>query len=259
MTSPTNQALLAAGPLVSAGSPGAGEISLAVLELQNGTPGSEGLPKDLPSGYDWYTGGGVLAGTKGPPPYCPSGFTSMTGYGVVYQEIDTPDAVIPGLIEVRNMVAYVRRTTDKVWLQVQDETTLDGGHFVADFSGNQAISMDIRDAGGGIWTMDGPARHYNNHWWPNPRGSYAVGTVDGCFCVYEIRVTDPGAVNCLLAQCGIDWWRTPDADFLSDFSNNPGAAGGNWVKITNTFKPVSCISLYNSDIEDSLPPHVVTP
>lgn len=235
-------------PLIS----GPGNISLLLAEQQNNFGFSEALPKDLPEAYSWYNG---YDGNGSD--FAPSGFTAMTGYGVCYQMIGTDDATIPGVIEVRNMRSYVRLTADKSWVQIQDSTDLSGGHYVADFVGDAAIPMDVNNIGAFLWTMDGPPLGYNNHWFVNPRGEYTADTVDGAFCIFEIRVTDPAAADRLVALCGIDWWLDQDAAWMPDFSTNPGAGGSNWITLTTTFKPVCCVSVTNAVLEESLPPPVI--
>lgn len=235
-------------PLIS----GPGNISLTLAEQQNTLGFSEGLPKGLPSGFDWYNGYFLWTSAA------PAGMTAMTGYGHLWQAEGAIDATIPGLIMVRNTRAYVRLTADKSWVQVQDQTLLEGGHFIADYSTGATTALDLIDIGGGVWTMDGPALGWNNHWWPNPRGVYTADTVDGAFVIFEIRVTDPAAVDRIVAGAGIDWWLDADAEFLEDHSTNPAGVIADWVLVTTDWKPVCAYTAASkADFELSLPPPVI--
>lgn len=228
-------------------------ISLATAILQNTLGNSEAFPKDVPESYSWYGGWDGLATELAPP-----GVTAVTGYGVVYQRDGVIDATAPGLVEVANSQTYVRRRSNKTWVLVQGQNQIDGGHFVGDFTDNEATALDLNKLPSGVWTMDPPPVTYNNHWWPNPRGTFADGEIDGCFTYFEIRITDPAAVGRLVCMAGTDWWKNADADYVEPVgTNNPAAGGSNWVALTTTFRPVCNYSFIDAAVfSESLPPPV---
>jgi hypothetical protein len=100
--------------------------------IYQNTPGnSEGFPLGVPTGYSWYVGDSGF--TDSVPP---SDFSAVTGWGQIYPEVGQP--VVAGNIQIANSETWVHSTT-LGWIEVQDQATgtVNGAHFVADFSGNR--------------------------------------------------------------------------------------------------------------------------
>lgn len=228
---------------------------LADAIKQNNVGNSEALPKYLPTSFSWYNGWNK-SGLVAPPAGC----TAMTGWAAIYQAINTPDyANANAVIELANFKSQLLLKSTKAWKTVQDETTIGGGHFVADFSGNAAIAMQIKRLANGNVSMDLPPPNYNNHWWADPRGTYVDGDVIAGFVSMDLRVTDPAASG-LIANCGIDWWKSASAPFLIDQSNNPSPGLSCWVKLTTSFRTI-CFYTFTDDnaFKANLPAGVTAP
>ena len=220
---------------------------------QNTVGNSDAFPAYVPAHYGWYNG--KLIASQVPP----ATMTAVTYWGQVYPIVGSA-FVAPSsgkLIEIANMAAYVRLTATKAWVRVQDQSmVVQGGHFIGDFSGaSQAMTPPVLV--GGNWRFPLPPSGFNDHWWSSPRGSYAAGTVDGFYCVMDIRVTDATVTN-MIAQIGGDWWRTLTAGYVEPVgTNNPAVGAGNWLKLTSTFKTMAYYSFATSaKFLESLPPGV---
>ena len=215
--------------------------TLDQLTLQN-TPNngatSEGFPLGVPHGYSWYVGDDGLGGAAPP-----ASFTSMTGWAVVYPEEGSPTTALASTdVQVDNMQAWVHLAATNQWVKLQDGDTggIGGDHFIGDFSG-ATLGMPITHNADGSDSFDAPPVGYNAHWWIDPRGGYAAGSIDGTYVQMDIRETNPNAH--LVAQLGADWWRSDSAPFLSDFSNNHAAGETNWVDLTTDYQTIGFSSM----------------
>jgi hypothetical protein len=75
----------------------------------------------------------------------PAEFTAVTGWGQVYEKAGAPaDSNPNATVEVANANTYVHIHATGEWVLAQDQATnpINGGHFVADFSGIAADSNE---------------------------------------------------------------------------------------------------------------------
>jgi hypothetical protein len=61
-----------------------------------------------------------------------------------------------------------------------------------------------------------------------------------------------------VAELGADWWRDPNAPFVDDFSNNPGAGSSDWVKLTTEWKNLYFTTLSPQQLQADPPPGLQT-
>jgi hypothetical protein len=227
------------------------DFSISDLIRQNTVGQSEGFPAGVPRSYSWYRGWN--AGGKMAPP---ADFTAVEGWGQVYPKVGAvaADANSNATIEVANAKTYVHIKQTGQWVLVQDQSKLQmaGGHFVADFAGNEAIPMKVTPLPGGHTAFDVPPAGYNNHFWYKSRGTYAAGTVDAVYVQMDMRVTDSNLK--LVAMVGADWWRDASAPYLDDHSNNPGIGGTNWVELSIQWKTLGYYSMSTERFRENLPP-----
>ena len=220
-------------------------FSVSEATKQNTLGQSEGFPEGVPHSWNWYQGWND-DGLKIPP----SDFTSVTGWGQIYQEEGQPANSDPNAnVEIANAKTYVHLTSGE-WVLVQDQATnpVVGGHFVTDFSGNAGYNMTPEAGSDGSVAFDAPPAGYNNHFWPDARGTYEPGTVDAVYVQMDMRATDPGSN--LVASVGADWWRDANAPYLDDHSTNPGVGSSNWVELSTEWRTLayySSPSLLESD------------
>lgn len=223
---------------------------LAVI-AQN-TPGySEAYPAGVPKTYAWCNGSHKPLENSAPP----SNFTAITGWGRVYPKFGAPAYANPeAAITVANAKTYVRHSTTKEWILVQDQATdqIVGAQFVADFSGNSGIKVGLTAQPDGSAAIETPRSGYNDLFWIAKRGTYAAGSVDGAYVQMEIRTNDPNLK--LVANVGADWWRDSDSEYVQGFTNNRGAGTSNWVELSTQWTTLSFYSGSTAQFRSDPPP-----
>ena len=229
-------------------------ISAAALQdaLVQNTPGfSEGYPAGVPRAFEWCSGAYRPGGNAAPPP----DFSAVTGWGQVYRMYGaTVEPSSQARIMIANFRTYVRLSSTQQWVLVQSQANdaIAGGHFVADFAGNRAIEMAIERAPDGAVAIGAPPRGYNSHFWLGSRGTYAPGSVNAVYVQMDVKAVDAGPV--LVANVGADWWRDARADYVSGFSNNPGAGMSNWVALTSEWAALRFYSGSSDEFSADPPP-----
>jgi hypothetical protein len=223
-------------------------ISVTEAIKQNTLGMSEGLPQGVPTDYSWYQGADQGADVP------PLDFTSVGGWGQVYPEQGSSYSNPGATIDVANAQTWVHLKATNQWVQVQSQSNdpLEGGHFVADFAGNAATAMTVSTLADGTSVMPVPPAGYNDHFWHVGRGQFDPGAVDGVYVQMDMKVSDPNLK--VVANIGADWWRTPTADYVDGFSNNPGAGMSNWVELTGQYKTLAFFSGSAAEFQANPPP-----
>lgn len=223
--------------------------------ITQNTPGySEGYAAGVPKRFAWCSGSYKPADYNAPP----SDFTAVTGWGAIYPRAGAPEHWNPdATVEIANAKTYVRHKATREWVLIQDQPRLQiiGAHFVADFSSKEAVRMRSELQLHGSVAVGVPAFGYNNHFWFSERGTFPAGTIDGVYVQMDMRTNDPGIS--LVANVGADWWRDASADFLRNFSNNPGAGMSNWVELSTEWSTLRFYSLSTPQFQESPPPPLV--
>jgi hypothetical protein len=219
---------------------------------QNTAGNSQGYPLGVPTSWNWYQGWNP-DGQLTPP----SNFTAATGWGVVYPEAGAPaDSNPSASVQIANFQTYVHLTSG-AWVLVQNQSAepITGAHYLADFSGSPSVAWNETTLSDGSASVDAPQSGYNDHFWPDQRGTYASGTVDGVFVEASMKTNDPNAN--LVAELGADWWLNSSAP-SDDFANNPGAGSSDWVKLTTQYQSLYFTSLSPQELQADPPPGLQT-
>jgi hypothetical protein len=223
--------------------------------ITQNTPGySEGYAAGVPKRFAWCGGSYKPAGYSAPP----SDFTAVTGWGAIYPKAGVPAYSNPdATIEIANAKTYVRLKATREWILIQDQPRLHiiGSHFPADFSPKANVEMHSNTRPDGSVVIGAPTLGYNNHFWFSERGTFPAGSVDGVYVEMDMRTND--SQISLVANVGADWWRDAQADFLRNFSNNPGAGMSNWVELSTEWSTIRFYSLSTSQLQASPPPPLV--
>ena len=220
---------------------------------QNTVGNSQGYPVGVPTSWSWYSGTDTVPGNTPP-----SNFTSVTGWGVVYPEAGAPaDSNPSASVQIEDFQTYVHLTSG-AWVLVQNQSAnpITGAHYLADFSGSPNVAWNETTLSDGSASVDAPQSGYNDHFWPDARGTYASGTVDGVFVEASMKTNDPN--ENLVASLGADWWLNSSAPFVSGFSNNPGAGQSDWVKLTTQYQRLYFTSLSPQELAADPPPGLQT-
>ena len=209
-----------------------------------------GKSQGLPAGFD-DTG---KYGTSTLTP-APAGFTALTGWAVVYPQAGaalSPNAA-SDTVQVQGFTTYVHLTNGS-WVQVQNQASdpLTGSNYVANFANDSHKPFTVNTTSGGVTTLNAPPAGYNDHFFPQQRGTYAAGTVDGVFVEAQMKTNDPNAN--LVAQLGADWWRSSSAPYVAGFGNNPVVGGNDFVKLTTSYQSVYYTSLSAAQLSADPPP-----
>jgi hypothetical protein len=239
------------------GPPPSGEITtvtpMADAIIQN-TPGqSEGYAFGMPEGFEWCAGSYKPAGSSTPP----SDFTAVTAKGQIYPEAGAPAySSLGGSITIANAKTYVHLSTTREWVLVQDQATdgIAGDHFFADFSPSPAKQMRLEAQPDRSVVIGAPPAGYNDHFWPNKRGTYAAGTVDGVYVQMDMRTNDPNMK--FVASVGADWWRDAVAGVVLGFANSSGAGMSNWVKLSTQWSTLRFYSWSTAQLRADPPPRL---
>jgi hypothetical protein len=249
---------VAVGPVLANQSEASSEnnatITTPILDaVTQNTPGqSEGYAVGVPKDYAWCSGSYKPAGNSAPPP----DFTAVTGWGQIYPKVGAPAYSNPdGGITIANAVTYVHLSTSREWVSVQNQANVGiaGAHFVADFSPKKpTIRMPLSAQPDGSVAIGIPPAGHNNHFWFAKRGTYAAGSVDGVYVQMDMKTNDPN-MN-LVANVGADWWRDATADFVQNFTNNPGAGMSNWVELSTEWSTLRFYSWSTSKLLTDPPP-----
>jgi len=165
--------------------------------IYQNTPGnSVGRPLSLPTSWDWYNGDTGIVDSVPPPTY-----SSSTGWGQIYPENGFP--VVAGNIQMQGFQEWLH-IKGVGWVEKQFPSQgIQGSHYAADFHGTGFPWQETRS--GDITTVDAPPSGYNDHFWPDARGDYTPGTVDGVFTEIQLRTTNPNMHY--VANLGSDWWQ----------------------------------------------------
>jgi hypothetical protein len=230
-------------------------LSIDCVVSQNSGHDAGIYPYGVRTSYSWYAGGSAATGNSAPP----SDFSSLTGWGQIYPQAGSSN--VAANIYLKDYCVYVHLTSGG-WQLVQDQAanSIGGGHYAADFSNNSSSAMSLVVQSDGSVRTNSPAPGYNDHFWIEPRGAYASGTVNGVFSMAQLR-SDSASAN-LIANFGGDWWRSSSAPYLyrnGVFVNNPGIGMGAWVKLTTTYQYFFFTTMTKSQLQADPPPPLKQP
>jgi Malectin domain len=224
----------------------AAKAALATAIFQN-TPGnSVGAPAGVPSDYSWYGG---KSGTNGLAD-APAGFSAFTGWGIIYPNVGEPN--VSCNVYIDGFEAYEHLTTG-AWVLAQSQTadSIEGAHYIADFSNNASEPWTEESVAGGGVEVDSPPTGYNNHYYPGARGTYTPGTVNGLFVKVKLK-TDNASAN-LVAALGADWWLSATAAY-DNMETNPGVGQSNFILLTTQYQTLYFTSLTPAQLTADPPP-----
>ena len=246
------------GPAFSQANPPA--LTWAQVLSDNNVPPPPALPRDVGlypygiNGYDWELGGFSYLGD--PTRIPPSIYSEMTGWFIMYQQA----AVLHGEamptvacnVSMRNFQTWNHLKTGG-WVLAQNIAT--DAVTVEEVTPNQATDAPTQPAvtknADGSYTWPCAGAGYINHGWPNARGSFAAGTVDGAFLYLELKVDEPNAN--LIAASGIDWWQ----ESSSGAGTNTGYSESIWKSLGTNWTGFTGSSVAEAVLHSDPPPPLV--
>jgi hypothetical protein len=210
---------------------------------QNTSRKQQPAPAGVPRDWSWYNGKSGVHAAAPPPP----GFSAVTGWGIVYPEGGRPASSTNAVVFMKDFVTFLHLAS-RGWMEVQNQAkdAIGGAHFAANFSGNRNVPWTARSLSGGI-AFDAPKIGYNDHFWPEKRGTFGSEQIDGVFVSARLKTDTPGVA--LVAALGADWWRDAAATYEAGFANNPGIGQSNFVRLATRWQTLFFHSLSTESLE----------
>jgi len=229
----------------------------AFHDSDQGVP-NDAHPDGVPSYYSWYDSAAQPGWMNGPR----ADWHSATAWGQVYAtEGWHPEQAPNTRVQLRDDQLWILSKSSGKWTEAQ-YPGINGGAFNSDFGDNGGIGVTTKDEsnnGGGISVTAGNG--FNYHFWPGWRANIDPNDIAGVYSVFQARLVqddltkpDDRAAAHYIASGGADYWRSQDASWASDFSNNGGINGGRFKTIGNEFKSFSMETLSAEQMTANPPP-----
>ena len=215
-------------------------------------------PDGVPSYYSWYENAGGIGWGNNPR----TDWHSFTAWGQVYaQEGWHPGSSPNTRVQIENLDAWYLSKATGQWVQLQHAERVEGAAFVSDFGNNGSMSSATKDEsanGGGISVTAGDG--YNYHFWTG-RTAIDPTNIAGVYTRFQAKLTlnapsgpDDRSSSHYLASAGADYWRSNDAAWAPDWSNNGGVGGGRLKFVTNEWQNFSMETLTPEQLSQNPPP-----
>ena len=233
----------------------------AFHDSDRGVP-NDAHPAGVPHSYSWYESSAQPGWGNSPR----TDWHAATALGAVYAvEGWNPQSAPNTRVQLRDDQLWLLLKSTGKWYQAQSPT-IQGGAFRSDFAGNAGKGVTTKDEsanGGGISvTAD---QFYNFHFWSGQRANIDPNDIKGVYSVFQARLVqddltkpDDRASAHYLAGGGGDYWRSQDAGWASDWSNNGGINGGRMKFVTNNWGSYSMNTLSAEEMIANSPPLTLT-
>lgn len=220
--------------------------------IYDSTGNHDDVAKGLPSYYDWAQHGRVSYD------WWPDWTRALIGWGQIYE--GQSNQSVNTRVEIKDFEVWVL-SKQGVWSQMQSTTAVDGAAYRADFQGDVNKPADIRTESDGGVSVKADAE-YNFHFWPTSgRASVDPANVAGVFSTYRTRLVmdnpngpDDRARASYIAGVGLDAWRSLDAPWLSDYSNNSDVGISRMKKVGIFWQSVNMSNLRPEVLRSNPPP-----
>ncbi len=185
----------------------------------------------------------------------PKDWTHSMMWGQVY--VGRPGSPANNVrVQIRDCAQWVLSRKTGKWALLQHSVTPEGAAYAEDFKEDANIPADARkESDGSLSVLLKPG--YNYHFWPEvDRARVEPADIAGLATVFFARlvVDDPALPDdrdqaLLIASCGGDYWRSLDAAWKSDWSNNHDWGMGRFKRLTKDWQPFTACT-YGKAIEN---------
>ena len=218
----------------------------------------DGYPHGVPSSYDFAQGPLIknVAETVGD-------FQAMAGWGQVYEALEGNPSVNTR-VELKNYKAYYLSKADNKWHELAVvENITEGADYVEDYSDNNqhAAPTDIMRFEPNGHVSARPGSGYNYHFYTpripiNPSDvAQMVSSCEAKLILSDPAGTDDRDIAKFILNIGNDAWRTMDAVFKPDYSNNHDMGMGRFKYVTNKWQTFYfSTNILLSDLQQNPPP-----
>jgi len=195
----------------------------AFHDSDQGVP-NEAKPDGVPNYYSWYSSAAQPGWMNNPR----TDWHSITDWGQVYAvENWHPEQAPNTLVQVRDDQLWILSKSTGKWSEYQ-YPGINGGAFRSDYGNNGGRGVTTKDEssrGGGIGVTAGNG--FNYHFWSGYRANIDPTDIAGIYTIFQARLIqddlskpDDRSSAHYIASAGADYWRSQNADWLPDFSNN---------------------------------------
>ncbi len=217
-----------------------------------------GIPSGVPSYLPWAQGP-----MKGYGSNIPSGWNAFTAWGQVYVQSGwNPPASSNTRVQIRALDAWYLSKSTNQWVLLQHADTVSGAAYVEDFANDASKPADVKNEsgnGGGISITAGNG--YNYHFWTDRAVIADPSDIAGVYTKFESRLVlndpngpDDRASSQYLASDGADYWRSINAGWAADWSNNGSVGHGRFKFVTNDWQIFSMETLTPEQLSQNPPP-----
>ena len=175
----------------------------------------------------------------------PAGWNHAIMWGQIY--VGRPGNPAQNVrVQIRDCALWMLSRKDKAWKLLKHGVTPEGAAYREDFKDDANTRADVRTEADGSIAVKLMAG-YNYHFWPKdgrvPVDPADIAGLAACFFA-RLVVDDPTKPDDrdqarLLGSCGGDYWRSKEAQWKSDWSNNNDWAIGRFKLLTRNWQPVT--------------------
>ena len=219
---------------------------------------NEGKPDGVPNYYSWYSSAAQPGWMNNPR----TDWHSITDWGQVYAvENWHPEQAPNTRVQLRDDQLWILSKSTGKWTEAQ-YPGIQGGAFRSDFGDNGGRGITTKDEsnnGDGLSVTAGNG--FNYHFWSGQRANIDPTDIAGIYSVFQARLIqddltkpDDRALAHYISSGGADYWRSQDAGWKSDWSNNGGVNGGRFKIVTNDWQSFSMETLSSDQMIANPPP-----
>ena len=210
--------------------------------LSDSTGPHEDAPKGVPSSYSWAAGARIKL-----DPTWPADFYAVTAWGQLYE--GASNRATNTRVAIKDPSAWILDKNGQ-WYEAQTPDQVGGAAYATDFANNANKAADIRIEPDG--TISARAdQDYNFHFWPaKGRASVDPTNVKGICTSFKARLVvddygkaDDRAAASYVADSGADTWRSLDAPWKSDWSNNYDMGIAKMKRVTKDWQSFNMCNL----------------
>ncbi|WP_404783629.1 PA14 domain-containing protein [Altericista sp. CCNU0014] len=243
---------------VAPSSPTSPSSSALSPAFDDSTLPNEGIPSGVPTYLPWAHGP-----MKGYGNTMPSGWNAFTAWGQIYVEQGwNPPSDSNTRVQIRALDAWYLSKSTNQWVLIQRADTVSGAAYVEDFANDASKPADVKNEsgnGGGISVTAGNG--YNYHFWTDRAVIPDPSDIAGVYTKFESRLVlndpngpDDRASSRYLASDGADYWRSIDAGWASDWSNNGSVGHGRFKFVNSDWQIFSMETLSPEEMSKNPPP-----
>jgi hypothetical protein len=164
-------------------------------------------------------------------------------------------------VQIRDCALWMLSRKDGSWHLLSHAVTSEGAAYREDFAGDVSIPAAVRKESDGSIAVKLVAGH-NYHFWPaSGRVAVVPADIEGMASCFFARLVVDDATKPddrdqarLVGSCGGDYWRSTDAAWKSDYSNNGDWAIGRFKVLTKDWQPITCCTVGGDVLRTNPPP-----